>query len=180
MSEETARDMQLRVLLAEYDSLKAEQRSRIQQRDHLVYATLTAVAAVLTVTVAAGRWELLLLGPLACTVLGWKYVHNDHMITAQGQYVRGGMAARAAELSGLNGGAQRLMFGWELERAADRWKASRRRFQLAVTLATFCGPAAAGMVAVWALTSRTPLVLAGLVAGAVAVAGLAVQIVRYR
>lgn len=170
-------DRAVTVLLSEYDSLKAEQRSRIGFRDNLLYAVLTAAAAIAAVTATAGRLELLLVLPLAGIVLGWTHLHNDHMITLIGRYVRDRLGPR---LAGLVGDATDIpMFEWESEGRDDpRW-GSRKVLQLGVNLTTFCVPPPVALVVVWAAGPHTPAVLAVSLAELAAVAVLAVQIVLY-
>ncbi|MET7339127.1 hypothetical protein [Nonomuraea sp. NPDC005650] len=165
------------LLRSEFDALKAEQRSRIQARDQFSHLMLTAVFGVATATAAVGRVELALLMPLAALVLGWKYVHNDHMISEIGRYVRDRLGPR---LHGLVDDASDLpMFEWETERNGDRWRLSRKWLQLVVDLAAFCVPALGALVVVWAFGPHTPAVLAVSVLEAAALAVLAFQITRY-
>ena len=166
------------VLLSEYDSLKAEQRSRIGFRDNLLYAALTAMAAIATVTAGAGRLELLLLLPLVTTVLGWTHLTNDHLITEIGRYVREGLGPRLAGLVD-DGSSDIPMFEWETEHSGDRRRTSRKRLQLAVNLLTFCLPPLAALGVLAAAGPHTPAVLAGAFVELAAVATLAVQIGRY-
>ncbi|MEU5869588.1 hypothetical protein ABZ815_51085 [Nonomuraea sp. NPDC047529] len=165
------------VLLSEYDALKAEQRSRIGTRDQLLYAMLTAAAAIAAVTATAGRLELLLVLPLAGLVLGWTHLHNDHLITEIGRYVRDRLGPR---LHGLVDGVSDLpMFEWETEHRTDRRRISRRWLQLAVNLASFCLPPLAALIVVWAAGPHAPAVLALSTLEASALAVLAFQITRY-
>ncbi|MEV4364606.1 hypothetical protein [Nonomuraea sp. NPDC049625] len=164
-------------LLSEYDALKAEQRSRIGFRDQLLYAVLTAAAAIAAVTATAGRLELLLVLPLAGTVLGWTHLHNDHMITSIGRYVRDRLGPRLHAL--VDDTADIPMFEWETEHTADRWRASRRRLQLAVNLGAFCLPPLAALTLIWAAGPHTAAVLAVSVAELAVLIVLAWQIVRY-
>jgi hypothetical protein len=165
------------VLLSEYEALKAEQRSRIGVRDQLLYATLTAIAAIATVTTSVGRLELLLLLPLATTVLGWTYLANDHLITEIGRYMRDQLGPRLASL--VDDGTDIPMFEWETEhRCVDRRRAVRKRLQLAVDLAAFCVPPLAALVLVWAAGPHAAVVLVSIAELAV-LAVLATQIVRY-
>ncbi|RVX39119.1 hypothetical protein EDD27_1461 [Nonomuraea polychroma] len=166
------------VLLSEYEALKAEQRARIGFRDNLLYAMLTAAATIATVTATAGRLELLLALPLAGLVLGWTHLHNDHMITAIGAYLRERLGPR---LHGLVDDATDIdMFEWETEhRSPDRRRVSRRRLQLVVNLAAFCLPPTAGLVLVWAAGPHTAVMLIVSFVELAVLAVLATQIVRY-
>ncbi|WP_084959908.1 hypothetical protein [Thermoactinospora rubra] len=168
----------VKALLSEYDALKAEERQRIGARSQLLYATLTAVAGISTVTTTVGRLELLLLLPLAATVLGWAYVMNDHKISAIGRYVRGRLAPH---LGGLvdDGSSDIDMFRWEKYHREDPLRPSRKRLQLAVDLAAFCAPSLTALTLLWLLGPHTPLVRIGSAAALAAVMILATQIIRY-
>jgi hypothetical protein len=167
------------VLLSEYDALKAEQRSRIGFRDQLLYAVLTAAAAITAVTATAGRLELLLVLPLAGTVLGWTHLHNDHMITQIGRYVRERLGPRLHTLTHHDDGGSGWppMFEWESDHH-DPHHASRTWLQLGVNLAAFCLPPVAALLVVWA-SGPHPAVLAVCLAELAVVAVLVTQIVGY-
>src|SRR5689334_17523128 len=92
-----------RLLLAEYDRIKEEQKTRIGFRDNLLYFTLAASTAVLAITVQSGQAQLLLTIPVICLVLGWTYLANDEKISAVGRYIREQLGPRLAELSGAHG-----------------------------------------------------------------------------
>ncbi|MEU7852392.1 hypothetical protein [Nonomuraea sp. NPDC049141] len=165
-------------MLNEYDALKAEERQRIGVRGQLLYATLTAVAGISTVTATVGQLELLLLLPLAATVLGWGYVTNDHKITAIGRYVRGHLGPRLAGL--VDDGSNDIdLFTWEKYHREDPLRPSRKRLQLAVDLAAFCVPSLTALTLLWLLGPHTPMVLLGSAAALAAVVVLAAQIIRY-
>ncbi|WP_223281180.1 hypothetical protein [Streptomyces antnestii] len=76
------------MLLAEYDRIKEEQKTRIGFRDNLLYFTLAASTAVLAITVQSRQAQLLLAVPVVCLVLGWTYLVNDEKISAVGCYIR--------------------------------------------------------------------------------------------
>ncbi|MEO3892159.1 hypothetical protein [Nonomuraea sp. B5E05] len=169
-------DLAVAVLLSEYDALKAEQRSRIGFRDQLLYAVLTAAAAIAAVTATAARLELLLVLPLAGIVLGWTHLHNDHMISEIGRYVRVQLGPRLHAL--VTDATGLPMFEWESDHH-DRRRVSRKWLQLAVNLAAFCVPPLAALIIVWAAGPHTPAVLALSALEAAALAVLALQITRY-
>ncbi|MEV4575525.1 hypothetical protein AB0K16_19980 [Nonomuraea jabiensis] len=168
----------LKALLSEYEALKAEERQRIGVRGQLLYATLTAVAGIGTVTTTVGRLELLLLLPLAATVLGWAYVMNDHKITAIGRYVCGRLGPRLVGLVD-DGSSEIDMFKWEKYHRDDPLRPCRKRLQLAVDLVAFCAPSLTALVLLWLLGPHTPTVLIGSAAALTAVVVLATQIIRY-
>ncbi|TDD02000.1 hypothetical protein [Nonomuraea diastatica] len=163
------------VLLAEYDAIKREQAARTGLRDNLLYATLTASAAIAALTATADRTELLTLLPLACLVLGWTYLMNDHAISAIGRYVRTDLQPR---LTGLLATPTPL-FGWEHAHRRDRRRLSRKRLQLGADLTAFCLPPLAALTVLWTTGPHPPAVLAISLAELAAVAVLATQIIRY-
>ncbi|WP_446045024.1 hypothetical protein [Streptomyces olivaceus] len=121
-----------RLLLAEYDRIKEEQKTRIGFRDNLLYFTLAASTAVLALTVQSGQARLLLTVPVICVVLGWTYLVNDEKISAVGCYVRDRLGPRLAELSGAD-----AAFGWETYHRGDASRTTRKRLQTAVDLFTY-------------------------------------------
>jgi hypothetical protein len=154
------------VALAEYQQVKAEQVARIGFRDNLMYVTLVAIAGTLTITHSAHSRGYLLLVPAVTFVLGWTYLANDHMITAIGRYVR--------EHPALPG------MGWETQHPADRRRCSRKRIQLAVDLATFCGSGLAALAAFWlAPAPQPPLLVLASAVEAIAMGVLAWQFAAY-
>ncbi|MET9340721.1 hypothetical protein [Nonomuraea sp. NPDC003804] len=168
----------VKALLSEYDALKAEERQRIGARGQLLYATLTAVAGISTVTTTVGQLGLLLLLPLAATVLGWVYVTNDHKITAIGRYLRDRLGPRLVGL--IDDGSSDIdVFKWENYHREDPHRPSRKRLQRAVDLAAFCAPSLTALALLWLLGPHTPLVLIGSAAALAAVVVLATQIIRY-
>lgn len=162
------------LLLAEYQSVKDEQRSRIGFRDNLLYVTLTVVAAVIAATAQSGRPEMLLALPPVCVVLGWTYLVNDEKISAIGRHVRRDLAPRLARLAGAEGA-----FAWETAHRSDPRRRQRKLLQCGVDLLAFCAVPLAGLTAHWTTGPRTPglLVLSALEALTVCV--LAAQIVAY-
>ncbi|MFD1940012.1 MULTISPECIES: hypothetical protein [Nonomuraea] len=168
----------VKALLSEYDALKAEERQRIGARGQLLYAMLTAVAGITTVTATMGRLELLLLLPLATMVLGWAYVTNDHKIAAIGRYVRGRLGPRLVGLVD-DGSSDIDVFKWEKYHREDPLRPSRKRLQLAVDLAAFCAPPLSALTLLWLLGPHTPMVLIGSAAALATILILATQIIRY-
>ncbi len=88
------------LLLAEYQSVKDEQKARIGFRDNLLYVTLAVVAAVIAAAAQARQTSMLLALPPVCVVLGWTYLVNDEKISAIGRYVRGELTPRLAAVTG--------------------------------------------------------------------------------
>ncbi|MEV7190247.1 hypothetical protein AB0N81_00380 [Streptomyces sp. NPDC093510] len=165
-----------RVLLVEYEQLKAEQKSRITLRDNLIYAMLAATAAVIAATIPSpSRTALLLLLPPLSVLLGWTYLVNDEKISAIGQYIRTGLGPRLAAAVAPGDG----VFAWESAHRRDRRRGTRKRLQLAVDLLAFCVSPAAALTVFWVHGHLTwPLITLSLVESA-ALVGLGIQIALY-
>lgn len=118
------------ILLAEYDCLKQEQKSRIGFRDNLLYFTLAAATAVVATTVQSEQSGLLLAVPAICLILGWTYLVNDEKISAIGCYVRDRLGPRLGELASVHG----TVFGWEVYHRSVAGRRVRKRLQTAVDL----------------------------------------------
>ena len=131
------------VVMAEYQSLKAEQLARIGTRDNLLYATLAVIGGVLAAALTARQAACLLLVAPACVILGHTYMSNDAKISAIREYIRTVLAPQLDALtSGTCGGP--LPFGWEFAHLADPQYAARRSGHLVVDLLAFAAsPAAA-------------------------------------
>ncbi|MFI1204017.1 hypothetical protein ACH4VR_32060 [Streptomyces sp. NPDC020883] len=164
------------LLLAEYEQIKQEQRARIGFRDNLIYATFGVMAAVIASTLArTDHLELLLLLPPLSVTLGWTYLVNDEKISAVGRYIRDELAPRLKDLTP----ERAEVFGWESAHRRDTHRNSRKRFQLAVDLLTFCVAPLAALTVYWVLGPKDWPLLMISVAEAAMVVGLAVQVVRY-
>ncbi|MCU4748093.1 MULTISPECIES: hypothetical protein [unclassified Streptomyces] len=158
-----------KLLLAEYDRIKEEQKTRIGFRDNLLYFTLAASTAVLAISVQSGQTQLLLAIPAICLVLGWTYLVNDEKISAIGCYIRDRLGPRLAELSG----AQGAVFDWEFYHRGDASRTTRKRIQIAVDLFTYtalpmicvaaflCSPAVQPALVVASLTQTLALAVLG-------------------
>lgn len=186
------------LLMLEYERVKGEQQARIGFRDNLLYASLAAMAAVITAVLQSdGRTELLLLLPPVSALLGWTYLVNDEKVSAIGRYIREELSPRLATLAqdreqgsetegGHRHGGERgqagdriQVFGWETVHRTDRRRWSRKRLQLAVDLTTFCGAPLAALLVFWSAGPRgVPLIALSWVELA-AIAVLAGQIVVY-
>ena len=162
------------LLLAEYQSVKDEQRTRIGFRDNLLYVTLTVVAAVIAAAAQAGQSEMLLALPPVCVVLGWTYLVNDEKISAIGTYVRDDLGPRLAELT--DGQA---VFGWETAHRSDIRRRSRKVIQCVIDLLAFCVVPLAGLVVYWAAGQASSGLLVLSVAEALIVVGLGHQVLSY-
>jgi hypothetical protein len=162
------------LLLAEYQTVKDEQKARIGFRDNLLYVTLAVVAAVIAAAAQAKQTSMLLALPPVCVVLGWTYLVNDEKISAIGKYVRGELGPRLAELAGAE-----KVFAWETFHRGDTRRVSRKAVQLAVDLLAFCVVPLSALVVYWAGGGTRPGLVVLSVVEALSVAGLAVYIVLY-
>lgn len=164
-----------RLLLAEYDRIKEEQRTRIGFRDNLIYFTLAASTAVLAITVQSGQAQLLLAVPAICLVLGWTYLVNDQKISAVGRYIRDRLGPRLTELSGARG----VVFGWEIYHRGDPSRTTRKRLQTAVDLFTYLALPMVCVTAFWCSSPVQPLLAVFSLAQTLALAVLGWQFLRY-
>lgn len=164
-----------RLLLAEYERIKEEQKTRIGFRDNLLYFTLAASTAIVAITVHSGQVQLLLAVPVICLVLGWTYLVNDQKISAVGRYIRDQLGPRLAELSGARG----AVFGWEIYHRDDANRTTRKRLQTTVDLFTYLALPMICVTAFWCSPGvRSLFVIVSLVQ-TVALAVLGWQFVRY-
>lgn len=164
-----------RLLLAEYDRIKEEQKTRIGFRDNLLYFTLAAVTTVLAITVQSTQTQLLLAVPVVCLVLGWAYLVNDEKISAIGCYIRDQLGPRLAELSGAHDG----VFGWEIYHRDDASRTTRKRLQTAVDLFTYLALPMICVTAFWCSPGVQPLLVTASLAQTLALAVLGWQFLRY-
>ncbi|MEV0740784.1 hypothetical protein AB0I51_33740 [Streptomyces sp. NPDC050549] len=162
------------LLLAEYQTVKDEQKTRIGFRDNLLYVTLTIVAAVIAAAAQAKQSEMLLALPPVCVVLGWTYLVNDEKISAIGTYVRDDLGPRLAQLAHAE-----KVFAWETTHRSDTRRRSRKVIQSSVDLLAFCVVPFAGLVVYWAAGQTTPGLLALSVVEALIVVGLGHQVLSY-
>ncbi|MFE2107758.1 hypothetical protein ACFXAF_18105 [Kitasatospora sp. NPDC059463] len=162
------------ILLAEYDRLKEEQKTRIGFRDNLLYFTLAAATAVVAVTVQSGEYRLLLSVPAICLILGWTYLVNDEKISAIGCYVRDQLGPRLGELAS----AHATVFGWEVYYRNVAGRAMRKRLQTAVDLFTYLVLPMVCTTAFWSSPTIQPLLLLASVVQTLALAVLGWQLLR--
>ncbi|MCV2460271.1 hypothetical protein OEB94_13410 [Streptomyces sp. ICN988] len=164
-----------RLLLAEYDRIKEEQKTRIGFRDNLLYFTLAASTAVLAITVQSRQTQLLLAVPVICLVLGWTYLVNDEKISAIGCYIRDQLGPRLAELSGAHG----AVFRWEIYHREDASRTTRKRLQTAVDLFAYVALPMICVAAFWCSPAIQPLLVIVSLAQVLALAVLSWQFLRY-
>jgi hypothetical protein len=165
------------LLLAEYESVKSEQRARIGFRDNLLYVTLAVVAAVIAATAQAEQPSMLLALPPLCLVLGWTYLVNDENISAIGLYVRDDLGPKLAELAAHTSGF--ATFGWEAYHRRDARRRSRKAVQTVIDLTAFCVVPLAALIVFWSNGDAGGLLIGISVLEALVLAGLASQIVWY-
>ncbi|MET7357262.1 hypothetical protein ABZS76_02320 [Streptomyces sp. NPDC005562] len=163
-----------KVLLAEYDRLKEEQRTRIGFRDNLLYFTLAAITAVVAISVHSGQSRLLLSAPAICLILGWAYLVNDEKISAIGYYVRDQLGPRLGELSSARG----TVFGWEVYHRNVAGRTMRKRFQTAVDLFTYLVLPMVCTTAFWISPTARPLLVTTSLVQTLALAVLSWQFLR--
>ncbi|MFD5560836.1 hypothetical protein [Kitasatospora griseola] len=164
-----------KLLLAEYDCIKEEQKTRIGFRDNLLYFTLAAATAVVTITVQSRQPRLLLAVPLICLVLGWTYLVNDEKISAIGCYVREQLGPRLGELAAARG----AVFGWETYHRNDAGRTMRKRLQTGVDLFTYLTLPMICVTAFWCSPTVHPLLMVVSLAQTLALAVLGWQFLRY-
>ncbi|MFE9688102.1 hypothetical protein [Streptomyces sp. NPDC006285] len=164
-----------RLLLAEYDRIKEEQKTRIGFRDNLLYVTLAAATAVLAIAVPGGQTPLLLTVPAICLILGWTYLVNDEKISAIGCYIRDQLAPRLAELSGT----RHTVFGWETYHRGDTSRPTRKRLQTGVDLFTYLALPMICLIAFWCSPAARPLLVTVSLAQTLALTVLGWQFLRY-
>ncbi|WP_189268451.1 hypothetical protein [Streptomyces fuscichromogenes] len=165
------------LLLAEYQSVKDEQKARIGFRDNLLYVTLGVVAAVIAAAAQAKQASMLLALPPVCVVLGWTYLVNDEKITAIGLYVRDELGPRLARLTSGDGDFD--TFGWEAYHRTDVRRRTRKLIQALIDLTAFCAVPLAALVVFWAGRDGGGLLVGLSVLEALAVLGLAAQVLLY-
>jgi hypothetical protein len=126
----------LKIWLAEYDKLKAEQTQRIGFRDNLLYVTLGLFGIVIPAAVSnPANYHALLVIPWVCLILGWTYLINDEKITAIGRYIRLTLVEKVKEKTGHPD--VESLFGWEIAHRSDRRRGRRKIEQLIVDQITF-------------------------------------------
>ena len=162
------------LLLAEYQTVKDEQKTRIGFRDNLLYVTLTIVAAVIAATAQAKMPDMLLALPPVCVVLGWTYLMNDEKISAIGRHIRNDLGPRLAQLAQAEG-----VFGWETAHRSDSRRRQRKAIQCGIDLLAFCVVPLAGLTVYWAAGGTSAGLLVLSFVEALSVIGLAVQVVLY-
>ncbi|MDH6576935.1 hypothetical protein [Kitasatospora sp. MAP5-34] len=163
------------MLLAEYDRVKEEQKTRIGFRDNLLYVTLAAMMTVLIGTAQTHHVTLLLALPAATSVLGWTYLVNDQKISAIGRYVRTELGPQLGALAG----EQVSLFGWETAHRRDGRRTQRKIIQCTVDLTAFAAVPMTALTGYWIYGIGGALPVTVSLLEVVAVVFLAVQIALY-
>ncbi|MFD7655585.1 hypothetical protein ACFV4N_16565 [Actinosynnema sp. NPDC059797] len=142
----TAEEVVNDFLLAEYDALKAEQKSRIALRDRLTYTALATLTATLALVVQPpARPHLLLLVPLVCLVLGWTYLTNDQKVSAIGNYLRRHLTPALVGIEGR----EDVVLAWESVHRSTPLRRLDKFGQLVVDLLVFAMPALVSIALYW-------------------------------
>lgn len=145
------------ILLSEYEKLKQEQIARIGFRDNLIYATLIALTAVVSIVADdTTRIPVLLVLPLVCITLGWTYLVNDEKISAIGRYIRIAFSDKIRELIKSE---NPMLFGWEIAHRSDARRGSRKVIQFIVDEFVFVLPGLIAILIFWISTSTILLPL---------------------
>ncbi|ALC26402.1 hypothetical protein [Streptomyces sp. CFMR 7] len=164
-----------KLLLAEYDRLKEEQKTRIGFRDNLLYVTLAVMVTILIGAAQTDQPAVLLALPAATFILGWTYLVNDQKISAIGSYVRTDLGVRLGALAGR----RENPFEWETVHRRDARRVQRKIIQCAVDLTAFGAVPLAFLVTFWISRTGTALTIAASVLETLAIAVLTTQIVLY-
>jgi TRAP-type C4-dicarboxylate transport system permease small subunit len=106
--------------LIEYQELKAEQRTRMEIRDKLVYLTFVALGASVWGGYNNHQPVVFLVVPLVCIALGWIYLRNNEKVSSLGRYLAVSVGA-----------------GWETHRVGIKGRRRRKIIQLAVDYMVF-------------------------------------------
>ncbi|MFE9693667.1 hypothetical protein [Micromonospora sp. NPDC005806] len=164
------------LLVAEYDRLKEEQKTRIGFRDNLLYATLGSMAAVVAAALQnPGRPYLLLLLPPVSVVLGWTYLVNDEKVSAISHYIRDTLIPALESMTATTA----PVFGWEFAHRADPRRRTRKLLQLIVDLIAFFLAPVAAIIVVWTSAKASAWSVAISAVEVVAVTVLGAQMIAY-
>lgn len=137
--------------ISEYEKLKQEQIARIGFRDNLIYATLIALTAVVSIVADdTARIPVLLVLPMVCITLGWTYLVNDEKISAIGRYIRLSFSDKVSELIKSK---ETVLFGWEIAHRSDNRRGSRKVIQFFVDEFVFVLPGLVAILTFWLNTS---------------------------
>jgi hypothetical protein len=149
-------DPLLKVWLAEYDKLKAEQTQRIGFRDNLLYVTLGLFGIIVPTAISnATNYYALLVIPWICLILGWTYLINDEKITAIGRYIRLTLVEKVKEK--ISHTDVESLFGWEIAHRSDLRRGRRKIEQLIIDQITFVLSGIIALITFFLLVPNTVL-----------------------
>lgn len=139
------------ILLAEYNTLKEEQRERIKHRDTLIYLTLGSVGTLYSFALVNGdKYFVLAIVPIVSFILGWVYIAHDTRISAIKHYIKENLSVQLKEC--LKSKESTNIFAWEGFHADNAKTRSRRKLmQLLVDILTFVFPS---LVALFTITIK--------------------------
>lgn len=144
------------IVKLQYGSIKDEQIKRIAFRDNLPYVTIAVTATALVATTKLGMLILLVV-PLACTLLGWGCLMNDLKVTQMARCIR----ERIIPFIEEHAEPGVPVLPWEsYYRTEELGRRSRLACQLAIDMATFCGSAVLALLIYWVRGDRHPVWLA--------------------
>jgi len=151
------KDHLMEIYLTEYEKLKEEQIHRMSFRDNLIYATLIAITAVVSIVADdITRIPVLLVLPMVCITLGWTYLANDEKVSAMGRYIR---TTFSDELQKLVPGSKPTLFGWEIANRLDKRRGSRKVIQFFVDEFVFVLPGIIAILIFWQNAANNLLLL---------------------
>ena len=137
----------LDIYIHEYDKIKTEQTRRIGFRDNLLYVTLSLYSGIFSYAISdSSHYYAFLVLPWLCFVLGWTYLVNDEKISAIGHYTRSVLSKKISKLTGTS---SEELFGWEISHRSDKFRISRKYFQLLVDEVTFSVSALFAIFTFW-------------------------------
>jgi hypothetical protein len=149
-------DITLKIWLAEYDKLKAEQAQRIGFRDNLLYVTLGLFGVIIPTAISnATNYYALLVVPWICLILGWTYLINDEKISAIGRYIRLTLVEKVKEKTGHPD--VESLFGWEIAHRSDPRRSRRKIEQLVIDELTFVVSGTIALIVFFLLVPKAAL-----------------------
>ncbi|OUC14794.1 MAG: hypothetical protein B0A82_10740 [Alkalinema sp. CACIAM 70d] len=151
-------DPVLKIWLAEYDKLKAEQTQRIGFRDNLLYVTLGLFGVIIPTAISnPANYYALLVIPWISLILGWTYLINDEKISAIGRYIRLTLVDKIKEKVGHN--EVESLFGWEIAHRDTPYRNRRKIEQLVVDEITFVLSGIVALITFFLLIPNPAIVL---------------------
>ncbi len=140
--------------LNEYVKLKDEQITRMRFRDNLLYVTLMAFGGIVSYAIMSTHeqyYYAFLVLPWVCLILGWTYLINDEKISAIGRYIRLRLVEKLGKLVHKQADS---LFGWEIAHRDDKWRKSRKYFQLLIDEIVFCLSGCTSLLVFWLVVPK--------------------------